>query len=143
VFRDLQMSRRRAGVATRLFLAALLCHIVYAARTPLLHSTTRSLHAVLQGPTLSASEPLSPPGLFSPTRGNLMFWKTHKVGGTTLRHVLLRRVAGHNLTLGQFGCGRQREPLHAHLSAGHVVCQERSRRVDEAEKPSASAASVA
>ena len=76
----------------------------------------------LASPTAAA--PL--PRLFSPSRGNLMFWKTHKVGGTTLRHVLLRRQAAHNFTLGVLGCTRQ-EPSQAHLSASHVVCQQRTR----------------
>jgi hypothetical protein len=76
-------------------------------------------------PSFTAAAPL--PGLFSPARGNLMFWKTHKVGGTTLRHVLLRRQAALNLTLGVLGCTRQREPSQAHLSASHVVCQQRTR----------------
>jgi len=51
-----------------------------------------------------------------------MFWKLHKVGGTTLRHVLLRRMREENLTLGVLGCEGHREPLRAHLSASHVVC---------------------
>jgi hypothetical protein len=76
-------------------------------------------------PSFTAAAPL--PGLFSPARGNLMFWKTHKVGGTTLRHVLLRRQAALNLTLGVLGCTRQREPSQAHLSASHVVCEQRTR----------------
>ena len=77
----------------------------------------------LASPTAAA--PL--PRLFSPSRGNLMFWKTHKVGGTTLRHVLLRRQAAHNFTLGVLGCTWQKEPSQAHLSASHVVCQQRTR----------------
>jgi hypothetical protein len=46
----------------------------------------------------------------------------HKVGGTTLRGVLLRAAAAANGTVGTLGCGAQREPLRAHLSASHVVC---------------------
>ena len=46
----------------------------------------------------------------------------HKVGGTTLRHALLRVAARANATVGVLGCTAQREPLKAHLSASHVVC---------------------
>jgi hypothetical protein len=46
----------------------------------------------------------------------------HKVGGTTLRQVLLRAAAAANATVGSLGCTAQREPLRAHLSASHVVC---------------------
>ena len=48
--------------------------------------------------------------------------QVHKVGGTTLRHALLRVAARANATVGVLGCTAQREPLRAHLSASHVVC---------------------
>ena len=44
------------------------------------------------------------------------------MGGTTLRHALLRVAARANATVGVLGCAAQREPLRAHLSASHVVC---------------------
>ncbi len=53
--------------------------------------------------------------------------QVHKVGGTTLRHVLLRAAAARNATVGVLGCTAQREPLQAHLSASHVVCPGRTR----------------
>ena len=48
--------------------------------------------------------------------------QVHKVGGTTLRQLLLRVASGANATVGVLGCTAQREPLRAHLSASHVVC---------------------
>ena len=108
--------RPRAALAWPVLLALLLAWPGVAAQLSPLSQSPAS-HA--------AAAPL--PGLFSPARGNLMFWKTHKVGGTTLRHVLLRRQAALNLTLGVLGCTRQREPSRAHLSASHVVCQQRTR----------------
>ena len=65
-------------------------------------------------------------------RGNIMYWKVHKVGSSTLREILVRRARAHNMTVSTLGCVHQRPPAVAHISASHVVCREPAARREAA-----------